>query len=285
MSSLVKCPVLVGNCSERLCSGNRSSWISGWSGSLEPCHFGAPNDALRASACSPLGNQWQRQYKRASRHAKKNGRRGGEEGGGGDGRGGWQNGAALPSPAALEVRGRPRGEAATELLVAGSRGRHFISREGRDTTLEPEREVVGTRSLDPPSAVDDSGIFRVAENPIADDAPSLRGRYCRLPLQRRLAPKSENRTARRVHGGCRDRHREDWEPSSSPRSGYPLPPTRGGRRTVDESCWGPLGVPPYPMSDGVVCLYPEETQGLQVDIEATTGGARAGLVWIRPSHI
>ncbi|KAJ1187153.1 hypothetical protein NDU88_003932 [Pleurodeles waltl] len=43
-----------------------------------------------------------------------------------------------------------------------------------------------------------------------------------------------------------------------------------GRRTGDESCCGPLGVPLYLMTDGVARPSRESTLGLQLDIEATT---------------
>ncbi|KAJ1214548.1 hypothetical protein NDU88_002166 [Pleurodeles waltl] len=50
----------------------------------------------------------------------------------------------------------------------------------------------------------------------------------------------------------------------------PPPAHVWGRRTGDESCRGPLGVPLYLVTDGVARPSRESTLGLQLDNEATT---------------
>ncbi|KAJ1093604.1 hypothetical protein NDU88_006704 [Pleurodeles waltl] len=65
----------------------------------------------------------------------------------------------------------------------------------------------------------------------------------------------------------------------------PPPAGEGGRRTGDESCRGPLGVPPYLIADGVERPSRESSLDLQLDIEATTDVVRAGSTRIKLSHI
>ncbi|KAJ1178280.1 hypothetical protein NDU88_003527 [Pleurodeles waltl] len=93
--------------------------------------------------------------------------------------------------------------------------------------VKAPRERGGTRSLDPPAVLNYCEACRVAVNPAVNDAPFLGGRWRRLPLRRGPAPNLEYWTARRVHGGCGDRHGGDWEPLPSSCTEYPLPSMRG----------------------------------------------------------
>ncbi|KAJ1217230.1 hypothetical protein NDU88_004825 [Pleurodeles waltl] len=78
-------------------------------------------------------------------------------------------------------------------------------------------------------------------------------------------------------GGCELGH------SRRALSWRPLAPSPLG--VGDESCRGPLGVPPYLMTEGVERPSRKSSLDLQLDIEATTDVVRAGSIRIKLSHI
>ncbi|KAJ1192038.1 hypothetical protein NDU88_001350 [Pleurodeles waltl] len=143
-------------------------------------------------------------------------------------------------------------------------------------------ERVGIRSLDSPAATRGRGPCRAAVRSATADAPSPGGRWRRLPLGWGSAPDLEVLTARRTYGVCGDRCEGNW---SLPSHRLPLPAREGGRRTGDESCCGPLGVPPYPIAVGVERPSRDSSLDLQLDIEATIDVACAGSTRIKLSHI